>query len=200
MKITLSTIQLLFCILLSIQLNAQTGKQTGTLVLNNNETLSGPVNLVMATNGFNVELTQGSKQTVYTPFEVKKLTLNNGATYESATIVGDEGNEIVVFLQHYISGSISLYNYYDSQLKDRFFIRKDNGELRELKYVEEVKLDEKGNDFLLKKKLYIGELNLALSKCKDENLKRMIANANLQKGELRLKLRLEKYYFSNVPA
>jgi len=165
---------------------AQNKYVPGFIINNNLERIEGEVvKQSDISNCQSVSFKEGEHATKYLPSQVKSWGIDGSRLFVSQTIVEDE-EEKLVFLEYIVKAKVNFLAYYGVGRDPRFFVQKDNTELRELIFTRTTN----SAGMVVDNKKYVGVLNIVLSDCdavygdisstsfKLNNLKKLIVNYN----------------------
>ena len=160
------TIQRILLIVIGINLLpfvclAQNKYVPGFIINNNQERIEGEVlKQSDIANCQSVSFKEGEHAIKYLPSQIKSWGINSSRLFVSQTIVEDE-EEKLVFLEYIVKAKVNLLAYYGVGRDSRFFVQKDNAELRELIFTRSTN----SAGMVVENKKYIGVLNIVLSDC-----------------------------------
>ena len=106
----------------------------------------------------------------YLPHELKGYAFEQGGRYEAVPLAGADSIVKQVFLEVLVKGTASLYYLKMGDLEERYFIKKQGGELEELLHEVRRLQMESGEKYNAHAKLYVGTLTQHFLDCQDTQL------------------------------
>ncbi len=128
-KMTLS----LLCLFCFSVLKAQSEFKPGFVITQQNDTIKGLIDYSIASKNLNkCDFKEYGKPEIkeYFPAEIKGFRFNGSKFFVSREVVVN-GEKVALFLEFLIDGNVDLYSF-NNGTTPRFFIQKDDGEIREL--------------------------------------------------------------------
>lgn len=148
---------LVFFAFLSVKGYGQKGYVPGYIISPTNDTIQTKIKLNDSEKNRCVYLDPSGKSCIGNQESVKEFAVSGGRTFRYIKS-DDAKNTVEAYFEVLVKGKINLFSY-----KERFFVQKANGKIKELLNTIEKGTTERGVNYVRNKKEYVGLLKYLLS-------------------------------------